>query len=80
MGNGVEDDAVAEATRYYIGKGWKVLGVSKLGGKHGGYDLWITKESEERKVEVKGCSVKSGAALREYQIYIILRSIPPQAI
>jgi len=51
----VELRAMKFAESYYGKSGWKVKNVSRIGGEHAGYDLFLEKGSEQRKVEVKGC-------------------------
>jgi hypothetical protein len=52
----VEVRAMKLAEVYYKNKDWKVKNVARLGGEHGGYDLLLEKDSEQRRVEVKGCT------------------------
>jgi hypothetical protein len=52
----VELRAMKFAESYYGKSGWKVKNVSRIGGEHTGYDLYLEKSSEQRKVEVKGCT------------------------
>jgi len=51
----VELRAMKFAESYYGKSGWKVRNVSRIGGEHSGYDLFLEKGSEQLKVEVKGC-------------------------
>lgn len=52
----VELRAVKFAESYYRKSGWQVKNVSRIGGEHAGYDLFLEKGSEQRRVEVKGCT------------------------
>lgn len=52
----VEVRAVELVVQYYESRGWAVTDVSRVRGEHGGYDLLVTKGSEQLKVEVKGCT------------------------
>ena len=47
---------------YYEKKGWKVTNVAhpRHRNEHSGYDLFLERGSEQRKVEVKGCSTLYG--------------------
>jgi hypothetical protein len=52
----IELGAMKFAESYYEKSGWKVKNMSRKGGEHAGYDLYLERGSEERKVEVKGCT------------------------
>jgi len=56
MEDRVELRAMELVRRYYESKDWVVRNVSRARGEHGGYDLLVTKASEQLKVEVKGCT------------------------
>jgi hypothetical protein len=56
----VEVRAIRLAECYYKNKGWEVKNVARLGAEHAGYDLFLQKGSEQRKVEVKGCTTLYG--------------------
>jgi hypothetical protein len=62
MARDVENDAMAEAKRFYERKypGCKVEDKARARGGHGGYDLLVTTEAGTIKVEVKGRLVKKG--------------------
>ena len=51
-----ENFAVKHAVSHYEGLGWHVNHVSRLGGEHKGYDLFLDRGAERRTVEVKGCT------------------------
>ena len=51
----VELRAMSFVRNYYETRGWKAENVSHTRGAHGGYDFLLTKDSEQLKVEVKGC-------------------------
>ena len=52
----VEIRAIKFAESYYRKMGWEVMNVSRSRGEHSGYDLFLRKDSELLKVEVKGCT------------------------
>lgn len=51
----VELRAMKIAESYYTKSGWKIRNVSRKGGKHSGYDLFLERGSKQLRVEVKGC-------------------------
>ncbi len=50
--------AMEEARRFFKKNGWAVENVSRKGGNRAGYDLLISKDSKEWKIEVKGSKCK----------------------
>jgi hypothetical protein len=52
----VELRAIEVVTRYYKEDGYEVENVTRVRGKHYGYDLVVQKNSTQLKVEVKGCT------------------------
>jgi hypothetical protein len=52
----IEIRAMKAALEHYERLGWSVENVSKARGLHAGYDLFLTNGSNEKRVEVKGCS------------------------
>ena len=56
----VETTAIFAAEAHYKGKGWSVLRVSRVRGDHSGYDFYLERGDEVRRVEVKGCSAIYG--------------------
>lgn len=52
----IETRAITFAEAYYESIGWTVKNVSRVGGHHAGYDLFLEKDGENLMVEVKGCS------------------------
>jgi hypothetical protein len=52
----IEIRAIKYASRHYEKAGWRVMNVSRARGNHAGYDLFLEKDSEQLKVEVKGSS------------------------
>ena len=56
MEDRVEHRAVRFAESYFRKQGWDVQNVSHARGAHGGYDLFLQREAEQLRVEVKGCT------------------------
>jgi hypothetical protein len=52
--------AMKWAKCFYEKKGWRVTDVARRRNEHSGYDLFLEKGSEQRMVEVKGCSTLYG--------------------
>jgi hypothetical protein len=50
----VEDRAMKLAECYYKKEGWEVKNVARMRGEHFGYDLFLERGYEQRRVEVKG--------------------------
>jgi hypothetical protein len=54
MEDSVAVRAMKSAECYYKKKGWTVKNVAALGGEHAGCDLFLERDSERLKIEVKG--------------------------
>lgn len=52
----VELRAMKCATHHYEKSGWEVKDVAGLGGEYAGCDLFLKRGSQQRKIEVKGCT------------------------
>jgi len=59
-GDSVENRAVAFVAEYYRQKGYTVENVCRARGQHAGYDLLVKNDTEELRLEVKGCTRRHG--------------------
>ena len=66
----LEHRAVVLAIRRYERLGWTVTDVSRQGDQNAGYDLFLERDEESKKVEVKGAQRST-----EFPICMAQRSI-----